>query len=123
GAEFVDKVTGTDRRQQGPVTFDGETDRVYTSTAPVLVRDGSTDRVRVHSSGASHTVVWNPGPTRAAAMADVPDDDWPRMVCVEAAVPHHDEVEVAPGDSWHLGQHIVPASHPVRPTVGPDTAG
>lgn len=123
GASYVDKVTGTDRRQQDAVTFDGETDRVYASTAPVLVRDGSTDRVRVHSSGASHTVVWNPGPSRAAAMADVPDDGWPRWVCVEAAVPYHDEVEVAPGDRWHLGQHITPASPPDRPTVGPGTSG
>lgn len=122
GVRYQDKVTGTDHDQQGPVTFDGETDRVYAGTGPVLVRDGETDRVLVSSSDASHTVVWNPWQDKARAMADVPDGGWQELLCVEAAVPHQSMVEVAPGGRWHLGQRISPASPPDRPTVGPGSA-
>ena len=44
-------------------------------------------------------VVWNPGPTRAAALADMPDDDWLQLLCVEAAVIGA-PVTLAAGQEW-----------------------
>lgn len=109
GARYHDKVSETAREQQGPVQFSGETDRIYASTEPVLVRDGAVDQVRVRSSDASHTVVWNPWQDKAATMADMSDDGWRQLLCIEAAVPHQAMVELPPGQRWHLGQRITPA--------------
>lgn len=119
GAPYHDKVTETAQQQQGSVGFSGETDRVYASTEPVLVRDGTIDRVQVRGSDASHTVVWNPWQGKAATMADMSDDGWQQMLCIEAAVPHESMVELPPGHRWHLGQRITPASVAGGTNVGP----
>src|SRR5690606_23979067 len=61
GAHYFDKVLQTDARQDGPITVSGETDRVYTSTATVLVHDPVLGRtLQVEKSGSPTTVVWNP---------------------------------------------------------------
>jgi glucose-6-phosphate 1-epimerase len=44
-------------------------------------------------------VVWNPGPDKAAAMNDLPDDDWLRLLCVEAAA-IGTPITLAPGQEW-----------------------
>ena len=44
-------------------------------------------------------VVWNPGPVRAAALADLPDADWLQMLCVEAAQVF-DPVSIPAGGQW-----------------------
>jgi glucose-6-phosphate 1-epimerase len=48
-------------------------------------------------------VVWNPGPDKAAAMADLPDDDWLRMLCIEAACIGQ-PITLAPGQEWAARQ-------------------
>ena len=53
----------------------------------------------ISSEGFDDVVVWNPGPAKAAAMADLPDDDWLRMLCVEAATIGQ-AVTLAPGQQW-----------------------
>lgn len=106
GAQYVDKVdAGTVKEQHGPVTFDGETDRVYASAAAVDVVDPVLGRtLHVTNEGATKTVVWNPGEAKAAAMADL--TGWDRFCCVEAANALDGSVTVAPGASHTLTQRI-----------------
>lgn len=89
----------TRHRQAGPITLDGETDRMYLDTsAPVTVRDPGWRRtVRVQARGSHTTVVWNPGTAKAARLDDFADDAWQRMVCVETARALDDALAVAPG--------------------------
>lgn len=107
---YLDKVGGGEVVQHGPVTFDGETDRIYASGGVVVLSDGDTSLGAVRNTGVRHTVVWNPGPAKAAALPDFPDDGWQQMVCVEAAIPVGSEVTVAPGEKYTFGQQVVPAS-------------
>jgi glucose-6-phosphate 1-epimerase len=37
----------------------------------------------VTGQGSATTVLWNPWVDKAAALADLGDDEWTRMVCVE----------------------------------------
>jgi glucose-6-phosphate 1-epimerase len=37
------------------------------------------------SPNLANTVVWNPGPALSAQLADMPDDGYQHMLCVEAA--------------------------------------
>jgi D-hexose-6-phosphate mutarotase len=87
--EFVDKVAGGKRGIQPPepIQFIGETDRVYlNTTGACLVRDRATARViKVEKEGSRATVVWNPWFAKAKAMPDFGDDEWPGMLCIEAA--------------------------------------
>src|SRR5690606_35955653 len=103
GAEYVDKAPGggPGRTQQGDVTFTAETDRVYAATGTAVVDDGRR-RIGAAKEGSAHTVVWNPWARKAAAMADYGDDEWPGMVCLEAANTLDEAVALSPGQSHTL---------------------
>lgn len=105
GCEYLDKVDGGRRkRQSGPVTFDGETDRVYLDTAAdCLIEDaGLSRRIRIEKQGSSTTVVWNPWVEKAARMSDFEDDGYLRMVCVESANAAENQITLGPGEEHRL---------------------
>jgi hypothetical protein len=58
-------------------------------------------------------VVWNPGPERAKAIADLGDDDWRHYVCVEpgrvspATAAHHAGAALRPGQAYTLTQEVL----------------
>lgn len=80
-ADNVEAVEDT-----GRLEIHGEVDRVYLSPPPVLhLLENGLPSLRIEQSGFTDTVVWNPGPVKAALLADFPDDDWMQMLCVEAA--------------------------------------
>ncbi len=107
GADFLDKVAGERRVQEGDVVFTGETDRVYDSTAAVRVEDPAGGRtILVAKTNSKNTVVWNPWIAKAAAMADYGDQEWPGMVCVEAANALDNAVELGAGESCSMSQHL-----------------
>lgn len=100
GASYDDKVSGARGVVEGnePITFSGETDRVYASSARVVVEDPLLHRrVVVDKRGSHTTVVWNPWLDKAQRMPDFGDDEWPAMLCVEAANAAAHRVTLAPG--------------------------
>ena len=52
--------------------------------------------------------MWNPAQQKTASLADVPDDAWPRFVCVEAATIKDDAVTLTPGQDTALGATYAP---------------
>lgn len=108
GCSYVDKVAGGEptQLQTGPVTFAGETDRLYAHAGEVLVSDPDWGRsIRVAKTGSATTVVWNPGPARGAALADV-GQYWADFVCVEAANTGAAAVTVPAGETHILTQTL-----------------
>ena len=100
GATLVDKVTGTERVHQGDLAFAGETDAVYRTSGPVTLHDPALGRrLVVTTEGASNLVIWNPWADKAAAAADIGDDDWERYVCIEGANALESAVVLQPGES------------------------
>ena len=59
----------------------------------------------VNSAQASEVVVWNPGAQLSRELADMPDEGWRLMLCVEAASIDA-PVTVQPGQSWQLKQTL-----------------
>lgn len=89
GKNYIDKVNGgKTAQQQGALTFDGQTDRVFTAPeATSLIIDAALDRTLViEHHFNSDVVAWNPGAALSASMADMADDSFKTMVCVETAV-------------------------------------
>jgi glucose-6-phosphate 1-epimerase len=105
GVEYLDKVDDFDEKtQSGPVTINGEVDRIYKGVSGELViEDESLGRkIRIASTGCSTAVVWNPWSEIAASMGDLDDDDYRKMICVETANAGPETVEVAAGNSYRL---------------------
>mgnify|MGYP001825831498 CR=1 FL=1 len=105
GTEYLDKVDGfAQKTQSGVVTIGGEVDRIYKGVSgDLLIDDASLGRkIRIASRGCSTAVVWNPWAEIAASMADLDDDDYTRMICVETANAGPETVEIAAGDQYCL---------------------
>ena len=105
GVEYLDKVDDfAEKTQSGPVTINGEVDRIYKGVSGELViEDESLGRkIRIASTGCSTAVVWNPWSEIAASMGDLNDDDYRKMICVETANAGPETVEVPAGSSYRL---------------------
>ena len=100
GKSFYDKVTGTQRVQEGELRFAGETDAVFRSSDPVTLIDPALGRrLVVSTQDAANIVVWNPWAAKAAEVPDIGNGDWERFVCIEAANALENAVVLEPGDS------------------------
>ncbi len=105
GINYIDKANDSARKTQaGPLTISGEVDRIYTDTSGDLtIDDASLERkIAITSSGCSTAVVWNPWVEIAASMADLDDDDYLQMLCVETANAGPETVTIAAGDCYRL---------------------
>ena len=105
GIDYLDKVDGfAEKTQSGPVTINGEVDRIYKGvTGELVIEDESLGRrIRIASSGCSTAVVWNPWSEIAASMGDLDDDDYKKMICVETANAGPETVEIAAGSEYRL---------------------
>lgn len=96
-APFIDMAAGSVRRdaEGTPLRLRGEVDRLYPGrTGLVRVRDGAR-LIEIDGGASRSTVVWNPGPKRAASLADL-GEGWRRMLCVETANVAGDRVTLPP---------------------------
>ena len=106
GCEYWDKVGGSHlRKQDGAISFSGETDRVYINTAAecVIEDDKLKRRIHIAKSGSLSTVVWTPWVEKANKMGDMGQPDgWREMVCVESVNALDNRVTVAAGSKHTL---------------------
>jgi glucose-6-phosphate 1-epimerase len=113
GCRYIDNATGAHgalRQQAGSVRFEAEVDRIYTGApAELALVDGAGQRtLHLHSAGSQTAVVWNPGATVAARMADLPSGGERHFVCVETANAANDVITVPPGGEHRLSVTIEP---------------
>lgn len=100
GMRYTDK---TDSRkvklQQADVVITSETDREYLNTPHAVELDDAATgrRIRITNENSRTTVVWNPWEQKAKALADLRDDEWRQMICVETCNVSEFAVELAPG--------------------------
>lgn len=109
GLGYIETLAGWEQRQQQEaLTFAGETDRIYLNTPQTLsiVDPHWNRRITLTSSGSRSAVIWNPWTERAKELADMADDGWQRMLCIETANVWDDLVELKPGASHSLGVQI-----------------
>ncbi|NBQ68416.1 MAG: D-hexose-6-phosphate mutarotase [Nitrosomonadaceae bacterium] len=106
GCDYLDKAGGgnAQKHQSGDVTIDAEVDRIYLNVGNTLtIDDGALNRrIQITSQGSKTAVVWNPWEKIAKDMADLEDDDYKRLLCVETTNAADDVREVAPGGECQL---------------------
>lgn len=84
----------------------GEVDRNYFDAPQSLLLREPQGTLRIEQSGFCDTVVWNPGPAKAAALADLDPGGYQRFLCVEAAVIGR-PVQLQPGEHWVGTQTLI----------------
>lgn len=108
GFTYRDSANGNAiKRESGDALMvEAEVDRVYRQVnRPLLLRDGSRT-LGINTEGFADVVVWNPWETRCAALADMPDNGFRRMLCVEAAAADT-PITVAAGEQWWGRQTLI----------------
>lgn len=107
GEPYADKLTGQNGQQQGALTLNGPLDRVYWQPdAQVCIQDGE-HQTRVVNGNHDSVVVWTPWLEGASAMADMSDDGYRTMLCVEAAIAGEVGVTVAPDEEHSFSTVII----------------
>lgn len=105
GCTYLDKVAGDAQKiQHGPVTVEGETDRIYLdTTATCVIEDPGWNRqIHISKAGSYSTVIWNPWIEKSRRLADFGDDEYSRMICVETTNAATDVVNLVPGETHRL---------------------
>lgn len=68
GAAYSDRLTDGCATQQGAVSFEGETDRIYESRETLRIIDDEWNRtLLIEKVGSAQSVIWNPWIAKAAA--------------------------------------------------------
>jgi glucose-6-phosphate 1-epimerase len=101
GVTFLDNADSNRARvQSGDVIFTSATDNAYLNTQaalelvdPVLGRT-----IRTEKQNSATTVVWNPWQQGAASLADLGDEEWRGMACVEASNILESAIYLNPGE-------------------------
>ena len=119
---YIDKADGMRRKVEGSggARIRNLTDRVYLDTLTRCVVDDPTweRRLLVDKEGSHSTVLWNPGRETARNIADLGDDEWRSMICVETANAADNAVRLGAGQR-HLMRACISVqggvvSHPSR---------
>ena len=113
GLHYADKYDGGEHLQSGDWTLQdprdpGRSDRIYHGTGDRFeLHDPALQRcITLRTSGSRSLVVWNPGESGIAAIADAPEDAWREFVCLETANAGEDVITLAPGQRHTLRQTV-----------------
>ncbi|MFP6847589.1 MAG: D-hexose-6-phosphate mutarotase [Pseudomonas sp.] len=105
GCRYIETLEDWQTRQQeGPLQFNGETDRIYLDTpASLSIRDDAWQRrIQLLSSGSNSAVLWNPWIDKAQRLSQFADDAWQGMLCIEHANVMDDIRVLAAGEQHRL---------------------
>jgi glucose-6-phosphate 1-epimerase len=99
---YIDKTDHMTIKTQSEsvIRFRAETDRLFLDTAADLTLDdpASNRRLRIRKTGSNNSVVWNPWIAKAAALADLGDDEWRGFVCVEQVNAAKNSIQIPAGE-------------------------
>jgi glucose-6-phosphate 1-epimerase len=104
--QYSDKTRGYHMfKTPQPYRFNEETDRVHLQQPRTLTIADGEIKTEILSLGHDSIVVWNPWQDKSVSMADMADDSYLTMLCVETAITQGQEV--APKTTHVLEQIII----------------
>lgn len=108
GCHYRDSALNIDNviQNESELCFVGEVDRIYKQAPTQVIVNEPKKKICVQSTGFTDVVIWNPGPEKCAALADMETEGYRNMVCVEAAAVE-EPVTVPPGESWTGTQELI----------------
>jgi glucose-6-phosphate 1-epimerase len=106
GSEYTELGEGPCKQHDDVVTFNKETDRVYTQLGPTQELHTPNGTIVVSRENSQSAVLWNPWIDKSKRLSRFNHHDYLTMVCLEAANVLEDSVVLAPGQSHTLTTHI-----------------
>ena len=89
-------------KQHKSLFISEEVDKVYFDASSKIVLHDQKRQIELKQDGSKSLVVWNPWVEKSEAMADMPDDGYKTMVCLETANALKDFRIVKAGESFSL---------------------
>ncbi|MFQ6370570.1 D-hexose-6-phosphate mutarotase [Shewanella sp. YIC-542] len=105
-AHYIEFAKGPYAQTTDDVHFDRETDRVYNALAGQQRLHTPNGTIVVRREHSSSAVLWNPWIEKSRRLSRFNDDDYLRMVCLEAANVREDAITLAPGARHELVTEI-----------------
>jgi glucose-6-phosphate 1-epimerase len=96
GCSYYDALTQHTKVQSKTLKFSSEVDRVYQGLKKSIVLKDATQEITIKSKGSGSLVVWNPWKQKSGAMADMSDNGYLDMVCLETSNAREDARVIAP---------------------------
>ncbi|MDT8385767.1 MAG: D-hexose-6-phosphate mutarotase, partial [Gammaproteobacteria bacterium] len=109
GATYIDKLHDGQRfTQTGPLSVTTPMECVFVDHPDqvILEDSGNQRQIVMQKSNSASTVIWNPGPEGAKGFADMPDDEYAHMVCVEAANALDNAYTLKAGESHRMAMTL-----------------
>ncbi len=97
-----------EKQQEGDIVFTAPTDWAFldTSKAVEILDPVMHRRILLEKENSRTTIVWNPWIAGAQSLADLGDDEWRGMACVEASNIRAFAVDLAPGQQHSMKTRI-----------------
>lgn len=89
--------------ESAELEFPDAIDRVYFNCQKPLHLIGGNDQLKIQAQGFTEVVVWNPGAEATKKLDDMADDEYQKMLCVEAAIVDT-PIILEPGQVWSGSQ-------------------
>jgi len=91
-----------------PLQINGPIDAIHQKSPAVVTLHDSGFKRQLHivNAGNDCEVVWTPWIEGAHALADMPDDGYQTMICIESAITNADGQSLAPGETHTLSTFI-----------------
>lgn len=109
--KFIDKTDQMRQKQSppDPLRIIGETDRIYLDSGSqcTVVDPTERRRITIFKSNSHNTVVWNPWIEKNLKMADLGNDEWRSMLCVETANVGDAAIRLNPGETHTMSASIL----------------
>lgn len=105
--EYLDKTRAMERfATPSNYQLNEQTDRIHysDSRAIALCNDDGSQKTEITQKGHDSIVIWNPWQEEVRNVANIPDTDYVKFVCIEAAITK--EFCIAPGQQHQLIQRI-----------------
>jgi len=103
GTVYYDALTQNIQRQEGNLDIHAEIDRVYQHKQASIALLDSDSEISITSKGSESLVVWNPWKEKSIAMADMADDGYRTMLCLETANARDDSRVIEAGQTHSMG--------------------
>lgn len=99
---YYNNLDGNTYTQQGDIFIQEEVDRIYSNPSKNVSLSDDTKKVSIQQEGSHSMVIWNPWIEKSNQMADMPDDGYKTMVCVETSNAKEDSRVIYPNETHIL---------------------
>ncbi|GAB2213911.1 hypothetical protein Droror1_Dr00018236, partial [Drosera rotundifolia] len=101
--DYLDNICERERftEQGDALTFESEVDRIYLSSSDVIAvfDHGNKRTFQIRKQGLPDVAVWNPWEKKTKALADLGDEEYKYMLCVDGAAVEK-PIMLKPGEEW-----------------------